>query len=122
MGEAFRLGGWGMYPTTFIGLVLLVAAVQYARHPDRRRRAITRHLTTMTLLSGVLGFVTGVIKSFIAVADLHGDDLRCAIVGFGESLNNVGLALVILILARIVLTLGAARDPDAASELVDPRG
>ena len=118
MGEAFRLGGWGMFPTSFIGLVLLAAAAMYWLKPDRRRRAVVRNLEVMTLMSGVLGFVTGVIKSFIAVGDA---DPRFAIVGTGESLNNIGLALVILILARILITLGSARDKSGPSELVDPR-
>ena len=118
MGEAFHHGGWGMFPTSFIGLVLVAAAVTYWLKPDRRRRAVVRNLEVMTAMSGVLGFVTGVIKTFMAVGDA---DPRLAIVGTGESLNNVGLALCILILARILITLGSARDTSAPSELVDPR-
>lgn len=118
MGEAFHHGGWGMYPTTFIGFVLLAAATMYWLKPDRRRRAVVRNLEMLTLLSGVLGFTTGVIKTFMAVGDA---DPRLAIVGTGESLNNVGLALCMLILARILITLGSARDTTAPSELVDPR-
>lgn len=119
MQEAFRLGGWGMYPTTFIGLVLLVAAIQYARHPDRRRLHVVRHLNLLVLMSGILGVVTGMIKMCINVPS---DQLHLIVVGFGEALHNVGLALCIMVLARIIVTLGAARDPNAGGELVDPRG
>lgn len=116
MQEAFRLGGWGMYPTTFIGLVLLVAAIQYARHPDRRRLAVARNLNVLTLLSGSLGVTAGMIKTCLHVPS---DQLHLVVIGFGESLNNIALALCLVAIARIITTLGAARDP---SELVDPRG
>jgi hypothetical protein len=115
MGEAFHHGGWGMYPTTLFGLVLLVAAVQYARNPAARRLAVIRHLNVLTLLSGTLGVVTGMIKTCVNVPR---DELYLIAVGFGESLNNIALALCVAILARIIVTLGAARD---TGELVDPR-
>ena len=117
MQDAFRLGGWGMYPTTCIGLVLLAAAVQYMRHPNARRMLVLRHLNVLVGMSATLGFVTGCIKTFTHV---EGDKPFIAIIGVGESLVNVGLGLVILILARIIIAFGAARDGESASELVNP--
>jgi len=117
MQEAFHMGGWGMYPTTFIGLVLLAAAVQYMRHPNARRWLVLRHLNVLVGLSATLGFVTGCIKTF---TNIEGDKTFYAIIGVGESLVNVGLGLCILILARIITALGAARDAESASELVNP--
>jgi len=115
MQDAFRIGGWGMYPTTFIGLILLAAAVQYMRNPDRRRLLVLRHLNVLVGLSATLGFVTGTIRSFTSVP---ADKTYYAVIGVGESLANIGLGLVILILARIIVALGAARASDG--ELVDP--
>jgi hypothetical protein len=116
--DAFRLGGWGMYPTTFFGLVLLVAAMQYMRNPARRRLLVLRHLEVLVSLAAILGFVTGVIRAFINVPD---NKPHYAVIGAGESLINVGLGLVILILARIIITAGAARGTDSAAELLDPQ-
>jgi hypothetical protein len=116
--DAYRLGGWGMYPTTFFGLVLLFFAIQYVRHPARRRMLVVRHLNILTMLSATLGFVTGCIKTFTCVPR---EEMHLAVVGVGESLNNIGLGLCMLVLARIIVTFGAARDADSASELVDPR-
>jgi hypothetical protein len=107
-----------MYPTTFIGFVLLVAAVQYMRSPNRARVHVLRHLEVLVSLAAILGFVTGLIRSFINVPD---NKPHYAVIGAGESLVNIGLGLAILILARIVITIGAARDADAAAELVDPQ-
>ena len=42
MGEAFHQGGWGMYPTTIVGLVVIFTAFRYMRDPDRRRLAVIR--------------------------------------------------------------------------------
>jgi hypothetical protein len=115
---AYHQGGWGMYPTTFMGLVLLAAAVRYARNPNRQRLFFARHLSALVALSGTLGFITGVIKTF---TNLPSDELYIAFIGVGESLNNVALAVALMICARIITSVGAARDTDSASELVDPR-
>ncbi len=119
MSEAFHLGGWGMFPTTFIGLLLLAVAVQYARQPDQRRLHVIRHLNVLVGLSAMLGFVSGVIKTFSQVS--AADQLHIAFLGVGESLNNIGLGIGMLILARIVMAIGAARGGDPAAQPVDPR-
>jgi len=106
--EAFHHGGWGMYPTTLMGLVLLLASVQYARQPERRRLPVVISLGVLTLLAGTLGFVTGVIKTLIHAVDEP--DLANTIAGgVGESLNNIGLALSLLIVATIAVSIGAFR-------------
>ena len=91
MQDAYHLGGWGMYPTTIFGFVLLAFAVQYARNPERRRLLVLRHLNVLVAMSGLLGFTAGCINTFTHV---EGDKTFVAIIGVGESLVNVGLSLV----------------------------
>ena len=55
MGEAFRLGGWGMYPTLFIGVLLVGAAVGYAVRPERLRLKLVGEALHNVALG--LGFV-----------------------------------------------------------------
>jgi hypothetical protein len=114
MSEAFHLGGWGMYPTAIIGLVLVGVSLQQALHPAARRMAVVRGLSLLTLLSGFLGFVTGVIKSFTSLGAMDPHEAPiAAVIGVGESLCNIGLTLAILIAAWIATTVGAARTEDA---------
>lgn len=119
MSEAYHLGGWGMYPTTIMGVLLLVAATMYARRPERRYVPIVVSLSILTFLSGCLGFLTGVITTIKHATDGSFPEPTpiLTLTGIGESLHNVGLALALLIMATIAMTVGAlraARDPKAA--------
>ena len=118
MSEAFRLGGWGMYPTALAGLVLVLSAWRFAWHPGRARLAFLKWMAVLVSLTSVLGFVTGCIKTFLAAGQLSGNDaIGVVITGIGESANNLGLGLCMLILATIGVVVGHAKKP---VELVDP--
>lgn len=127
MGEAFRLGGWGMYPTLFVGLVLLVAGGRFAIAPARGRLAPIVGLGVLVSLTSVLGFVTGMIKTTSSagqVADA-GERGWIVVVGFSESLNNIGFGLCLLVLGTFGVVIGLARSKPnlakgAGAELVDP--
>ena len=122
MGEAFHQGGWGMYPTTIAGFVLIYMAGRYALAPDAVRAAVIRRLSLLTFIVGCLGFTVGLIKTCVAAAQLAPPELGPTIVqGFGESLNNVALALCMLAIAGIFACIGTARrsKPDGG-ELIAP--
>jgi hypothetical protein len=123
MGEAFRLGGWGMYPTTIVGLVVMFTALMYARDPDRRRYAVVKTLSILVLLTSVLGFIVGTMRSFLGTADVPSAEApHYALVGVGESLHNVALGLCILVVTWIMVAVGAARTaaPASREDLTDP--
>jgi len=122
MGEAFRLGGWGMYPTAIAGLVLFFTALRYAMTPDAIRALVVRRLSILTFLTGCLGFVVGVIKTCLHAKELPASELGGVIVtGVGESLHNLALALACLVMAGIAAAIGAARrGPNAGDELIAP--
>src|SRR5512140_3457101 len=104
--EAFHLGGWGMWPTFFFGVALLGAAAWYGARPARRLVPL--------LMSGALGFVTGVVRSFTAIE--YAGQEHLALIGVGESLHNVAWALVLVMVAMLPVAVGAfrvARAPEA---------
>jgi hypothetical protein len=125
MGEAFHQGGWGMYPTSVIGILLVGAAIRFAWQPDRSRLGLIIWMQVLTLLVGGLGFFAGMIKT-ATHADETTTPTSTLIQGFGESLNNVALAVALVVMAGIAGALGLVRGRRAAaragggSSLVDP--
>lgn len=109
MFEAFHEGGWGMIPTTVFGLLMVAASVRYALSPERRFVPLQISLGILTLAGGGLGFVTGMIKSFGAMSQVEPDKRWIWMLGTGESLNNLALALLLVTLGAIASSVGALR-------------
>jgi hypothetical protein len=105
MQNAFHHGGWGMFPTAIFGLFMIAMAVRYATRPDRKQLRVVVGLSAVTLLAGLLGTIAGTMKSFMASEGAS--DL--ALVGFGESLNVVALAICLMTIAALFTTIGLAR-------------
>lgn len=109
MKDAFMAGGWGMWPTLIFGLLCLAVSIRYAMRPEKRFVPLLICTNVMTLIAGSLGFVTGMIATTTYLA---ADDLKqpaIALIGMGESLHNVSLALILMMLAAIAATIGAFR-------------
>ena len=114
----FRDGGWGMYPTTIFGFFLLAAGFLYLFRPETRYVPIVFCTGFMTLGSGVLGTVTGLIATCRYLDHVPPvDQFKIAALGTAESLNNLVLAFIVAVIASIP-TLGgivrAVRKPQAA--------
>ena len=108
--ESFRMGGPGMIPTAFFGLLLLGVAIRYAMKPDPRWVPLQIALGVLTLAMGGLGFVMGLVKTTTHLGGLEPPlAVKIAAIGFGESLCNVGLALALLTIAAMAVCVGAAR-------------
>ena len=109
MMEHFREGGWGMFPTLVFGLLMLAVAVRYATRPERRYVPLLLGTGVVTLSSGALGFVTGLITTFRYIGQVGPDRRYLAIIGIGESLENVAFALIFAVLASLIASVGAWR-------------
>jgi hypothetical protein len=114
-----------MYPTTVTAVLVIAAAIQCARRPDAGRFRLVRYLSVLAGLVSSLSFVSGVIKSFTAAGQVDAPDaFRFALIGVGESLYNIGLGLVALVIAWGVTCWGAYRAGAPAgranADLVDP--
>lgn len=107
----FRDGGFGMIPTSVFGFVLVLSAALCVLRPERRCVMITAALTLLTLSAGALGTCIGVAKSLHYLPAVTDVQLRFTIagLGFAESLNNLVLALVLVVFSALLLTIAAAR-------------
>lgn len=108
ISEAFRLGGWGMYPTLVFGALLLGSAIWYAMNPERRRLLLPAVMAFVTFSSGMLGFLTGVMVSLTSAAETP-TIAKFVALGTAESLQNVCFALAWNVLAGLVVAVGAWR-------------
>jgi hypothetical protein len=106
--ESFHDGGWGMWPTLLVGVLMIGVSARYAVSPDRRFVPLIVASSVLTMLSGALGFVTGLIATS-QYYDMNTAPPNVVVIGFGESLNNVGLSLVLLSVGMLAVTAGAAR-------------
>lgn len=112
MVEHFRDGGAGMFPILIFGVMLLAVAIRYAVNPAKKLVPLLYGLGILTLSSGGLGFVTGLIVTAGAVAnnpELHDKPGLITLVGFGESLNNVAFSLIFVTLAAVAACIGASQ-------------
>jgi len=110
-----------MYPTLLAGVVLVAAAIHYARSPDAGRLRVVRNLQLLVMLVGTLGFISGVIHGFTSVGDLRVYEAGpMAIVCVGEALCCIGLALVMLVASTIATSIGAQRATSSGATLADP--
>jgi hypothetical protein len=117
----FQLGGFGMWLTLVFGFMAIAASARYAFTPERRFVPLVVSLGALTLISGALGFVTGLIATFQTVERVAADQRWLWMIGVGESLVNLAFALCLLGLAGVAMVIGAfrlAREPRPAWQAV----
>ncbi len=106
----YEEGGWGMYPTSVFGFLLLGVAMLIALRPERRFFPAALCLAGMTLGSGALGCSMGLVNTFAYIHKVQPvEQLAIIAAGSSESLNNVVLALIVFVLSALVAGVGAAR-------------
>lgn len=113
MIEAFHEGGWPMFPILILGLLLVIAAVRYTLAPEARHLQVVRSMASVTFLFGCLGTLLGVIHTLSAIHQLpHEMVIKISLLGFGESINNLALALLLMVFAGLFTAVGALRASD----------
>ncbi len=106
----FHDGGFGMYPTLVFGLLSVAAALVIALKPERRFIPMVAALGATTFGSGMLGTVMGITMSLRAVARVpEADRATVVMIGAAESLNNMVLALVMVVLTGLIASVAAGR-------------
>ena len=103
-------GGYGMYPTTLFGFVLILVACLHVLRPEGRYLPIVVTTACLTLAAGFLGTFTGlmVVLRFVEHVEAA-DQLRVAILGFVEAINNLVLGLILAMLGGLITLAGVVR-------------
>ncbi len=106
----FLEGGLAMFPTLLFGFLCVAAGVLNVLRPARGYLALSVATATATLLSGLLGTCLGVMSTFRYLQTVPaGEQFSIATMGIRESLNNLVLALIPLIVAALLPSIAAVR-------------
>jgi hypothetical protein len=116
----FVAGGFGMYPTAVFGFLLIAACVLYTLRPDQKAARLALTLGIVTFAMGLLGAFAGMSMSARYITHVaKGDQLEILALGFEESLHNVLLALLLVVLGGVVASIGTLRHSNGSG---GPRG
>ena len=108
--DFFADGGWGMYPTALFGFLFVASGFLYAFRPESRFVPIVFCAGVAALGAGVLGTAVGFITTFRYVQTVApADQVKIAVLGCAESLNDTVLALMLAIPSALLTLIGAGR-------------
>lgn len=108
--HAFLEGGFGMWPTLALGTVALLLAVRHAVQPRVGLMPLVVGFGMATLFAGGLGVVTGIVTTLKHVEPLPvAQQGAIVLIGDGESLFNVVLALTLAMLTALAAGIGGWR-------------
>jgi hypothetical protein len=106
----FEAGGWGMYPTMLFGFLFLAVTALHALRRDARHQRVAIALGTVTFASGLLGTVVGICNSVHYLEQVPREDqFLMFVMGCEESLHNLVLALILVVIGGLISAGSALR-------------
>jgi len=106
----FEAGGWGMYPTSLFGFLLVAAGVVLVLRPQRRFARMVVALGVATAGSGVLSTAVGIVNSFYYLEQVPVErQLAIGALGCAESLHNLVLAMMLVVITALLAAAAALR-------------
>jgi hypothetical protein len=116
MKDFYLAGGYAMFPVSAIGFLLVVASVLYALRPGPKYQRLSIVLGITTFTMGLLGSASGICLSTHYIHQVATEkQLGILAMGIDESLHNIVLALIFVVLASLISAVGAFRDGMAAA-------
>lgn len=109
MLDFMRLGGFTMWPILALGLATIATSARFAARPERTHARLPRALGRLTLLLGLMGTALGCVVTLVSMGNVPPDDRFFAMVGVGESLTNLTLALGLVVVSAAIGVVGTAR-------------
>jgi len=110
LSEFYVAGGWGMYPVTIFGFLLVAASVLYVLRPHAKHRKLVGTMGVVTFASGLLGTATGICASARYLEKVEPvRQVQIFALGIEESLHVVVLALILVVIAGLLTAVGSIR-------------
>lgn len=110
MASFYAAGGWPMHFVSVFGFLMLAASVLYALRPKPRFQRLVVTLGVVTFGWGLLGTAIGISLSTRYIQEVpEPRQLQILSLGIEESLHDVVLALILIIVAGIITAVGILR-------------
>lgn len=114
-------GGWGMHPVAIFGFLLMAAGILYALRPEDRSLKLVIALGLATFSAGLLGTSVGVCNSAHYLPEVpKPEQLQILALGVEESLHNLVLALMMVVVASLIAAVGVLRSK-SCNPVLTPR-
>lgn len=111
----FENGGFGMYPTSLFGFLMIAVAVLYVMKPQAKTARLAFVLGLVTFAAGLLGAFVGMCNTFHYLPKVaQPEQLQVMALGCEESLHNVVLALMLVIVGGLIASVGTQRHREGA--------
>ena len=109
--DFYHAGGFGMYPVTLFGFLLVVSCVLYTLRLRPHHAKLAKIMAGTTLMAGFLGTATGVCNSALYLSKVEvAKQVEIFTLGLQESLHDTILALIFVIIASLIASAGVLRD------------
>ena len=109
--DFYHAGGWGMHPVTLFGFLLVVTCVLYTLRLRPHHARLAKILAGTTLMAGLLGTATGICNSAFYIQKVEvAKQVEILALGVQESLHDLVLALIFVIIASLIASAGVLRD------------
>jgi hypothetical protein len=106
----YQSGGYGMHLVSAFGFLLVAAAALYLLRPTSANVRLVAALGALTLAAGLLGTAVGICVSGRYLQQVEpARQLEIYALGIQESLHNLVLALILILIAGLVATAGMVR-------------
>jgi hypothetical protein len=107
-------GGWGMFPVTAFGLVMIVAAGRFALDTELMRLRFISAMGVLLVTAMLHAMLTDVAAVFAFVADParapDAEFARTLCTGLMESTRPGALGGVLLVIALVLVAVGVSRN------------
>lgn len=110
MKQFYVAGGFGMVPISVFGFLLAAVTVLYVLRPQQHYQRLSISLGVLTFGMGLLSTAIGIGKSARYIYQVAPPrQLGVLAMGVEESLHNLILSLILVLVAGLVFAAGALR-------------